>query len=507
MKTTQGSYHSLLKRKAAGAVFGLAVAALLAACAMNTSEEAVEGWYTGEQYPERSVMDRSGVLGFGYDLTGEYAQPNGTRYRVLDYAKLNAENKILPEGASGLTIDQHSGTSIHEYSTNVSNSITVSASGGYGPASFSAEASHAFSKEKTESSLYAFSTIRALAVTNRYRIDATPETLQKYLSSEFAAKLTSVTSPETAQDLIALYGTHVMLGGVWGGRVDYNYSFQKKEQVTTDEVSDMAKVKAEGSLGVAKFGGGVSNDRKEALKQKFNDENFKVTYYGVGGTIGALYSGFANEGKLNEWANSLTPNNAYWIDFFPGPLYLRPLYEFIADAAKRTMVQNAITNYFNSKKIAITTEAFPAPGSSKGTINANVNLGLEGGGYRVGGGDSDINSKNGRETNWSLSVAFQVVNKRTVQMKTWYTIRECAKNNTELQIYDVRNIATADHDIVLLNGGASIYGSGRIGGKNHGWISVGVAGLSNVQIKIDGSGDDEKNMGFKFTLNNIPYTY
>jgi hypothetical protein len=496
--------------------FALAALALITACPMNTDEEEedpsnYEGNYEGDQYPDRAAAaEKTNVLGWGYDLTKEYARLTGGRgYQVLDSKKLDQEGRILREQPNSLTITATSGSDFSEYVTNLSNSVTASVSGGYGPASFSGEAGQDERKARAQSSLYAFSTIRARAETDRFTINGNAATLQSYLTSEF----TNAVANETPARLIELYGTHVMLGGVWGGKVEYQYTFMKKTDVTAADVSNMAKISAEASFGAAKLGLGLSTEQKTSTQSKFETQNTTISYIGEGGNIGDSYQGFANEGNLTAWANSLNTNNASWIDFYPNQLYLLPLDDFIADAAKKAAVKSAISSYFALRKVTVKQESYPAPGSRKGTFSYTGTIEQTGGATLVGGGDKDINSKSGRTTSWDITVSFAVNrnNKRAVDVKTTYTATEDAKNNTKLQIVKTQTITPSgvQGDIVTINNGASLHGSGKINGSQHDWCGVWVSGLEGTQIKIDGKGDDAGNVAFKFNGFNfdIPYTY
>lgn len=493
-------------------VFALAALALIIACPMNTGEEDsnYEGSYEGAQYPDRAAAaEKNNILGWGYDLTRQYARANGVRYQVLDSRKLDQDGKILNDAPTSLAITANSGTDFSEYSSKISDSVTASVSGGYGPASFSAEAGTTFDKTRAQSSLFAFSTIRARAETNRFRVNGNAATLQSYLTSEFTRAIAN----ETPARLIELYGTHVMLGGVWGGRVDYSYSFKKTTDVTETEVSNMAKISAEASFGAAKLGLGLSTEQKNATQSKFDTQNTTVSYVGDGGNIGAIYSGFAKEGDLTAWANSLNSSNASWIDFYPNQLYLLPLDEFIADAAKRAAVKSAISSYFASNRIAVTQYPYPPPGSREGTFSYTGTIEQTGGASLVSGGDKDINSKSGRTTSWDITVSFAVNknNKRAIDVTTTYIATEDAKNNTKLRIVKTVTITPSGvlGDIVTVNNGASLHGSGKINGKTHDWCGVWVSGLEGTQIKIDGNGDDAGYVAFKFSGFNfaVKYTY
>jgi hypothetical protein len=469
-------------------------------CSTDGSEEAGE---TEEyrQVPDRQALNSNDrVLGWGYDITGEYAKAESIRWQVLDFTQLDAAGKIKLQQLQPMTYKLDAGSTSTEYQTSMANNIGVTLDASYNAASFSAEVTHAFSSSRSSSDAYTFATVRMVVPKRQYVIDGTVSQLIPYLSEGFLYDLNHLTPEEFIRD----YGTHVMLGGSWGGRVDYNSSFQKRAQVTQDEVSNFVKIKAGATFGIGKINAELSTEDKNALSSKFesNSESKNVIIWG-GNDSGGLM--IANENDYTQWVASLSDSSSWiWYDFY-GNNNLRPITDFITDTEKKAAVTQALTAYYTSKKINVNPSGILTAGSRNGTFPVN-NFNQTGGGHRIGGGDSDINSKSGRQTTWNIDLTFTPQGQNVIMNYT-YKVREGAKNNTEIAITGSRSYAvsglpsgTSVHSV------SHIYGSGTIKDKHHDWVGVQVSGLSDVSVKIDGSGDDEGNVGFKFN-GNIPYTY
>jgi hypothetical protein len=441
------------------------------------------------------------VLGWGYDIAGEYAKAGSIKWQVLDFTKLDEAGRIIEQQLNPTTYKLDAGSTTTEYQTSMANSIGVSADASYMGAAFSAEVNHAFSSSRSESDAYTFATVRMVVPKKQYVINGSVSELIPYLSEAFKHDLVNM----TPQELINDYGTHVMLGGSWGGRVDYNSSFQKRAQVTKEEVSNLVKIKADATFGAASFNVGLTNDQKTALESKFESSSESKTVIIWGGDDAGGFQ-IANENNYQQWVASLSnPSTWIWYDFGPSSNHLRSITDFITDAAKKTAVQNALNNYYNSHKINVTASGILNAGSQRGTFRI-TNFEKSGGGSRISGGDSDVNSKSGRHTDWSIDLTFTPQGQNVIMNYT-YKVKEGAKNYTELAItgsqsYPVTGLpsGTPVHSV------SHIYGSGTINDKHHDWVSVQVSGLSGVSVKIDGPGDDENNIGFKF-IGDIPYTY
>jgi hypothetical protein len=338
----------------------------------------------------------------------------------------------------------------------------------------------------------------------QYIVDTNATTLRSsYLSGEFIEDVASLSPAE----LISNYGTHVMLGGSWGGRVDYNSSFSKKTTVSKQDVEKYAQIKAGGTFGALKVGANFSSEQKSDIESKFDSSSESKSLIIWGGDDKAGLQ-ILNENDYNKWVDSLSNQNLWsWYDFCPGN-YLIPITDFITDPTKKAAVTAELGKYYNSKKRAVSTGNIPAAGSQKGTLSLN-GFQKEGGGYVASGGDGDVNSKSGRTTKWGLELSFTPSGRNIIMNYTYYA-EEGAKNNTKIVIKGSANYSISDvpagMSVKTINGGHNITGSGSIGGKNHSWISVGVSGLYDVQIKIDGSGDDQNNVAFKFN-GSVPYTY
>ena len=160
-----------------------------------------------------------------------------------------------------------------------------------------------------------------------------------------------------------------------------------------------------------------------------------------------------------------------------------------------------------------------------GTLNISGNG--EGGRFQVLGGatrvehmnpkgNNDINSTDGRETKWSLYLQFKPgADKRSIDMIYTYGVSEQSGTGEEtmLQIVGTKNFSVsglpAGAAITKVNAGPEFYGypaitfwNYSVSGQNHGWIGVSdTSGHTgewvDLQVKIDGPGEDLNNIGFR----------
>ena len=129
---------------------------------------------------------------------------------------------------------------------------------------------------------------------------------------------------------------------------------------------------------------------------------------------------------------------------------------------------------------------------------------------RIGGGDDEIDSKNGQKTIVTLNISIQpdTYNPslnvyRSIKINYTYTVKEGKSNWSELQFIGSKTIPL-DFDLIELTGYTNQTYSGDIWDKHHDWVSV-ISNGSNLlrwlSVKIDGSGNDLNNIGFNATLN------
>ncbi|MDR0388181.1 MAG: hypothetical protein LBH57_09125, partial [Treponema sp.] len=328
---------------------GAAVAALLlvmavAGCQLDTEDvKDIIDTITVKDKNELPASIRI-VIGRGYDLTGRYAYSPDIKASVLDLDKLIAEKQVMKDpNLRSANFETISGDSLETYQTELSRNISASAEGQFGFGSFSAEVGFAFGEAKASNISTSFATSSSKITKDAYYVEnrRDPESLLPYLSEAFKNDL----ADKDGRALINKYGTHVLLGGVLGARLDYHMSATRKAGKTSGNIGIHAKASAE--VKIAGKGGGVSTSYDE-------DKTFGETYdTGSVETRTQVYGGAPEWGQnvhdsqdYQKWLESIEGNEV-WSDYYPASAVL--LYSFIEDETKKEEVRVALESYFVEK--------------------------------------------------------------------------------------------------------------------------------------------------------------
>jgi hypothetical protein len=125
------------------------------------------------------------------------------------------------------------------------------------------------------------------------------------------------------------------------------------------------------------------------------------------------------------------------------------------------------------------------------------------------GGDGDINSKNGRTTNWQLDVkSLTLKNPRSdgsygsLEIAFSYTVREGQSDWTVLTLDTTYTVDLTSRKVISLYSAEQTI-SGSISGEQHDWVSATFSPndvVRSLSLVIDGGGSDEKNIAFNAQL-------
>jgi len=287
------------------------------------------------------------VIGYGYDITSKYANPSEIKAAVLDLNKLVEDNMVLRN--PNLSFGEYSsivGKEINEYQSKISSNLSKTGHGSdfLGIAAFSKEVKTNFGESRVNSSLYMFSTNMIRIVKDAYNIKDI-EDLDKYLTERFKSDLESM----TASKIIEKYGTHVMLGGVLGARLDYHYSIKKNSVAYTIDFETLVKGKADANLLFIKAGVNSSYETDVNFSNYF-DKLTEYTKTVVSGGKPEYGQSIQSKQEYDAWINSIE-GNEIWIDYYPNSLL--PISELVTDNQRKSNLEIAIKDYLESNKIFV----------------------------------------------------------------------------------------------------------------------------------------------------------
>ncbi len=482
--------------------FGLMFA--LGACGSDSGSGGGSGGSAGVSDDKLRV-----IVGRGYDISDRYADSTRIKKTVLDFDKMKQAGVIVRDSnLRSATFETVEGATVREYQNELAVKTSVSAKAGIAGASFESEVGASFGMTRAQNSSYAFATSTSRIVKDAYFVEyrTDPAKLRQYLSASFLSDLET----KTPAAIISEYGTEVMLGCVWGARLDYHFSARKKGDSSTYSIGAYAKAKAEVSLQGITAGGGTSSEVDTKYSSSFETTDISIKTVAVGG-LPELARSVQDKQEYDAWINSIDGNEV-WSDYYPNSLV--PIYEFIDNttdkdlydalkAAYETYLQGKVINVSSGKTDATTNEQFIVQGEAR----------------RVSGGDDDIDSQNNNDTEYTITVELSTVNNdSSIQAKITYTVTELKGDNTKLRLGEnperpeqgVKVIGVNKSNVAINLYPMTWTHTGRVRGEVHGFITPNpyppIPFLHDLQISIDGRGDDEDNIGIKGYLK-IPYSY
>jgi len=335
------------------------------------------------------------VLGRGYDVTGRYAYSPEIKSAVLNFTRLTADNMVKKNpNLQQATFHTYSGSEAAEYTNKLATDTKLSIKGEAGEkklltiSSFQGELSTRYSSERYKKDAYSFATATSRITKDAYFIEnrQDPSKLYKYVSSKFLSDLET----KTPEEIIKFYGTHVMLGGIWGARLDYHFSAKKKIEAYSRDSHESFSAKAETSLfGLTSLTVSDSTTIDRAYKENFEsdtEEKYTNAYGGKPEYAQAIHT----KQDYDKWVESIE-DNQIWSDYYPESLV--PIYELIENPANRNKIMEAYNNYLNGKEITVT--------SSLKTDTTNTSFSLFGAEVINGKGKASVSTMS---LSWNLTV-------------------------------------------------------------------------------------------------------
>jgi hypothetical protein len=293
----------------------------------------------------RSAGDgRNDLLGYGYDVTGEYANSSASRFQVINVDQLQLDQPVRIEWdlskkqTGNLVAGENAKTFL------VKKSLNVKGSNGLGL--FKTTISSTFSSSDAFNSKYVYSSFDLVIQQKRVKMNAGLALLKRYLTSSF---LTDIQN-ESPSYLVRTYGTHVLADITLGAKLQVMYR---------SETSSTNKEQA------AEAGVDVNMDKIFTVKTGYNhtetetQSNYSqsLNYQTIGGDpaqrlIGSIpVGGSVPKVDISSWQATSTQQNAEMIDFNTSALI--PLYDLIDDASKQAALKAYIDQYLIDNQVVL----------------------------------------------------------------------------------------------------------------------------------------------------------
>lgn len=300
-----------------------------------------DGPATATQPPPPVVYPNFDKLGYGYDVTGEYANVSATKFPVINVAAIYAlsKDRVIIDQTSVQLQNSVAGEDALRYSRAIAAKLKISSGLGLFKASVS------YFDSSNYSSDYIYSGYNLLIRQKQLKLNATIELLQQNLTPEFRSDIET----QTPAFIVSKYGTHFIVDEVMGGR------FEALFRARTTYSDRKAAAEAGMSVALKKlFNLDVSGGGSQSYAQ-YNSEE-RLYYRTVGGDASVSLLGDITLGpnlptkiQLSQWQATATTDRSELIDF--GPEALIPIASLIADRAKSQQVENYVKQYLIDREV------------------------------------------------------------------------------------------------------------------------------------------------------------
>lgn len=292
---------------------------------------------------------KNDLLGFGYDITGEYANSSAAKFPVIDVDRLQSEQPTrvvwdLSKKQEGKII---AGKNALDYTKGLSLRVDAEYTGV--TPFFKATVTARYKDSTAFSSKFVYSSFDLMIIQKRVKFNANNAMLMDYLSPSFIADV----SNQSAAYIVNNYGTHILKDIVLGAKLEvlYRSETSREDKIHAASAGVDVKVKAIFSINT-----GYSYNTTD-VKDNFSQSLHYRTWGGNPSTqiIGEVPIG-TNTPVVNigSWQNSSTVDNAEMINISEGGLI--PIYDVINDPVKKAEVRAYVTKYLSDNQIHIVNE-------------------------------------------------------------------------------------------------------------------------------------------------------
>jgi len=302
---------------------------------------------------------KNDVLGYGYNVLGEYANASAATYSVIDVDRLKIDQPTRVEW--DLSTKQEGTLEAGSDAVSYLKKLTTRFSNTFGAdflglSLFRATITSTYSNTDSYSSKYIYSSYNLKIQQKRVKFNAPNDLLQNYLDPAF---LTDVQN-QSPEYIVNRYGTHVLTDIILGAKLSVMYQSEssKSDKITASTAGIDVGVKT-----IFKINTGYTYDGNDVRE----NTNQKLHYKTIGADpskslIGEIVIGNgANPNPvpnvvISGWQSTSKVENSVMIDIAPNGLI--PIYDLIPDQSKALAVKNYIIQFLTANQVSLTPTTF-----------------------------------------------------------------------------------------------------------------------------------------------------
>lgn len=288
------------------------------------------------------------VLGYGYDVTGEYANSSASKFSIINVEALQRDQPTrietdLSKKQTGYLV---TGENAKSYLEKRSQRI----SGGFGFALFKKALTANFYSNTVDSvavdQKHVYGSYDLVIQQKRLKLNASIKLLRRYLQASFQWDV----EEESPEFVVKSYGTHFLTDVTLGAKLQIMY----QSETSNLNRAHAAEAGTDVSVGqVFKLNVGTGHTVQEAQSNSAQFLHYKT--YGGDPSISLIgqlsLNGQVKEVDIRAWQASSSVTNAELIDFTPESLI--PIYELIEDSLKREAVKNYTIQYLKEREVKL----------------------------------------------------------------------------------------------------------------------------------------------------------
>ena len=298
------------------------------------------------------ILTGMDLLGRGYDVFSNYADPKEVKAEVLDFDSMydaGLIERIQLEDSDFQTIE---GSTVEDYMSTLSQKASVG--GSY--AGFSGSVTVNFDESHYNHSEYSFATVETLIRKYSARIDlgTSASALKSYLTVNARNAINDpAVDPES---VFVSFGTHVLRGIVIGGRLDYNTSADMSLVEGSKSIGVFAEASYEGIFSVD-----VSSETVSASEMSSFSSVRKTSLKVYGGSSEyGQYIISENEAGYVPWIESINDNPVFCD--FDRTTPIIPIWDLCDDPTRAGALESGYAAYAEKRAID-PTDPTPTPHS------------------------------------------------------------------------------------------------------------------------------------------------
>jgi hypothetical protein len=283
------------------------------------------------------------LLGYGYDITGKYADTSAVRSQAINIAAFGTDNpdRVVFDESKTSASQIINAKDAEDFSQQLSARLDES----NGFKFFKGSVTAPFPGQNALSAKYVYGNYAMIIQQKRIKTNASNGLLMNYLTPAFTHDILAL----SAADLVKKYGTHVLADIVLGAKL--NIMYQAETTAPTRAASEFAGFNFAIKKVFGLFTGSLDPINTTDLQTISSPQ---IVYEAAGADLSKIKVNTTSRTPtvdVADWHLSSTEAGAAFIDISKSGLI--PLYALIADPARKATVQSYITKYLMDQQVKL----------------------------------------------------------------------------------------------------------------------------------------------------------